>query len=437
MFNILRKLIPERSPLRLFYHKIQAIVAAVYFRFPANKLRIIAVTGTSGKSTTVNLIHYLIQHSGIKCGAISTINFFIGEKELPNESLRTTLRPWQTQKLLRKMVREKCKICVLEVSSHAIDQARLWGVPFDTAVLVNVSNNEHLDYHDNFAEYVQTKTKIFRSLNTSYRKPHIPKISVLNRDDENFEIFEDFPADRLWTFTTKKRADVSAKNIVLTSHGSEFEITLPNHKLKISTPIMGAHNVENLLAAITVVVANGISMKKIEKLLKDFPGIPGRLEPINEKQNFSVVVDFSYKPSALEAVLTTLKSIIKGRLIVIFGGCYGRTAENLGACGEILDKMADEIVLTTDDPNDFDPKVLANYIKSGIERKEGEHFFEIEDRYEAIRYGIFIAEKDDCVLIAGRGHEKIQSIGNQEIPFDDREVAREILQFAQKENLLD
>lgn len=437
MLNLLRKIIPERSPFRLFYHKIEAILACLYFQFPANRLKIIAVTGTSGKSTTVNLIHYLIQNSGKKCGAISTLNFFVGNDESPNESLRTSLRPWQTQKLLRKMVQKGCEFCVLEVSSHAIDQYRIWGVSIDTALLTNVYDNEHLDYHLNFAEYVRTKTRIFKELNNFYRKPNVHKVSILNRDDENYEIFNDFPADRKWTFGIKKQADVMSQNINLGVHNSQFEITLPNHHLKIKTPIIGRHNVENMTAAISAVSANGVSVKKIEKLLENFPGIPGRLEPVNEGQLFSVIVDFSYKPSALSAVMKTLKKMTKGRLIVIFGGTGSRTQENLKECGMLLDKYADEIILTTDDPNNDDPKVLANFVKSGIKRKESENFFEIEDRYEAIRYGIFVAEKEDCVLIAGRGHEAIQCIGSQKIPFDDRVVAREILQFAQKENLLE
>ncbi len=436
MLDFIRKVIPERHPLRLFYHKIQAIFAALYFNFPAHKLKIIAVTGTSGKSTTVNLIHYLIQGSGRKCGAISGINFKIGEKETFNETLRTTLRPWQTQKLLRQMVKEKCEFCVIEISSHAIDQSRIWGIAIDTAVLTNISDNEHLDYHDNFAEYIRTKGKIFQSLNLSYRKPNVPKISVLNLDDENYEIFADFAADRKWTFSTKKSADAIANNIKLGAKKSKFDLKLPNHNLNLTTNLIGKHNILNLLAAISVVSANGIPIVNIEKLMKEFPGIPGRLTSVNEGQSFSVVVDFSYKPSALTAVLKTLRGMIKGKIIIVFGGTGSRRKENLKECGKIINLHADEVVLTTDDPNNDDPKLIASAIKEGLNRKEGENFFEIEDRYEAIRYAIYIAEADDCVLIAGRGHEIIQTIGNQKIPFNDMEVAQEILKFAQKENLL-
>jgi UDP-N-acetylmuramoyl-L-alanyl-D-glutamate--2,6-diaminopimelate ligase len=438
MLDFLRKIIPQRHPIRLWYHKIQAMAAAIFFQFPANKLHIIGVTGTSGKSSTVNLIHHLIQGSGVKCGALSTINFFIGEKEVPNASLRTTMRPWQTQKWLRKIVWEGCEYAVIEVSSHALDQNRLWGVSIDTAVLTNIYGQEHLDYHGNFAEYVRTKTKLFQSLNRSHRKSNIPKISVLNRDDENFEIFEDIPSDRLWTYSRKKNADIQAQDLDLSPKASAFHLKMPNESWAVKVPLVGQHNVENLIAAITAVTANGIPVQKIEEILKTFPAIPGRLEPVDKGQNFSVLVDFSYKPSALKAVGKTLLQITgSGRLIVVFGGAYGRTEENLKSCGKILRDFADEIILTTDDPHQDDPKRLAKAIRAGIEREEGQRFFEIEDRYEAIRYALYTAEKGDCVLIAGRGHEKVQVIGNQKIPFDDRAVAREILQFAQKEKIIE
>lgn len=437
MINFIRRIFPERHPLRLFYHKSQAVIAAILFNFPSHKLKIIAVTGTSGKSTTVNLIHYLIQSSGTKCGAISGINFRIGEETFFNETLRTTLRPWQNQKLLKKMVNEGCEFCVIEISSHAIDQNRIWGIAIDTAVLTNISDNEHLDYHTNFAEYVRTKSKIFDSLNLSYRKPNVPKISVLNLDDPNYELYEEFNVDRKWSYSTRKASDATASDIKLGAKKSKFHLKLPNVNFEITTNLLGKHNIENLIAAVSAVSANGIPVADLQKRMEDFPGIPGRLTPVNEGQAFSVVVDFSYKPSALEAVLKTLRGMITGKIIIVFGGTGSRTAKNLEECGKIMDINADEIVLTTDDPNNDDPRVIAENIQKGINREEGEHFFEIEDRYEAIRYAIYIAEPNDCVLIAGRGHEVIQTIGNQKIPFDDKKVAEEILQFANKDNLLD
>lgn len=432
MLSKIRQLIPERSPLRLAYHRYSAMLAAVVYGFPAKNMTVIGVTGTSGKSTTVELIHYLLQNSGVKTGSISGIQFNIGDKTEHNATLRTSLRPWHTQRLLRKMVRAGCEFAVIEVSSHAMDQNRLWGVAVDTAVLTNVYDLEHLDYHGSYAEYVRTKAKLFRSLNTSYRKPGVPKVSILNRDDENYEVFAEFPADKRWSYSLKKPSEVKAENLVLTAQGSEFLVRLPNHNLQIKTPIVGRHNIENLQAAVATVAANGVTVKKIEELLVDFPGIPGRLEPVNVGQDFSVVVDFSYKPSGLQAVLKTLKEIVPGRVICVWGGLGGRSLNEAyySEAVRIIEQNADEFVLTTDDPLDDNPKDIARIIRSAMSREEGDAFYEIEDRYEAIRYGVYIAEPGDCVLIAGRGHEKEQTIGDKKIPFDDRVVAREVLEFA-------
>lgn len=432
MISKLRSFIPERHPLRLWYHKATAVIAAVRWGFPGYRLKVIGITGTSGKSTTVELTQYLLHHSGIKTGSISGIQIQIGDKKIHNASLRTTLRPWETQKRLRQMVSAGCEFAVIEVSSHALDQHRLWGVPIDTAILTNIYDHEHIDYHGDFADYIRTKAKLFKSLNMGYRKPSVPKVAILNRDDENFEIFNELAADRHWSYSLSRSADVGAQDLVLTGQGSQLRVKLPNHNLLIKTPIIGRHNIQNLLAAITAVSANGVDVDKIEDLLKDFPGIPGRLEPINAGQDFSVVVDFSYKPSGLEAVLDTLKHIVKGRLIVVWGAVGNREKMHRTESARVLDFNVDELVLTTDDPYLEDPKKIAREVKEGLNRHEGDRFWEIEDRYEAIRYALYIAEPGDCVLIAGRGHETTQTIGSKKIDFDDRVVAREILEFAAK-----
>lgn len=432
MLNKLRELIPERSPLRLAYHKYSAILAALVYRFPANQMTVIGVTGTSGKSTTVELIHYLLHNSGVKTGSISGIQFNIGDKSIHNGTLRTSLRPWHTQKLLRQMVRAGCEFAVIEVSSHALDQNRMWGVSMDTAVLTNIYDGEHLDYHENFASYVRAKSKLFRMLNTSHRKPGVPKVSILNRDDDNYEVFQEIPADKRWSYSLKKPSEVKAENLELTPQGTKFLVRLPNHNLEIQTPIVGRHNILNLQAAVATVAANGVTVKKIEELLLNFPGIPGRLEPVNEGQEFSVVVDFSYKPSGLQAVLKTLHEMTPGKIICVWGGLGGRSLDEdyYKEAVQTIEQNVDEFVLTTDDPLDDNPKMIAKIIRENMSRDEGDRFFEIEDRYEAIRYAIFLAEPGDCVLIAGRGHEKEQTIGAKKIPFDDRVVAREVLQFA-------
>ncbi|HEY5713888.1 MAG TPA: UDP-N-acetylmuramoyl-L-alanyl-D-glutamate--2,6-diaminopimelate ligase [Candidatus Gracilibacteria bacterium] len=436
MLGFLRTIIPERSPARLGYHKFMAMIAAVVFRFPSNGMKVIAVTGTSGKTTTAGIIYHLLQSSGRKCGLICTSHFQIGDKFMPNKSLRTTLRAWTAQSLLRKMVRERCEFVVLEVSSHAIDQNRIWGINIDTAVLTNISENEHLDYHGNFADYIHTKAGLFRQLNASKRKPNVAKMSILNRDDRHYDLFEEIPSDRKWSYSLGKSADFTVQDVSLNEHGIKFTLPLPNHVLKIETPMIGKHNLMNLLAGITTAATVGVEVEQIPEILKTFTGVPGRLEAVNEGQSFGCVVDFSYKPSALKAVLETLRNIVKGRIIIVWGGAGGRSPENRAESAKLINDMADHFVLTTDDPYEEDPRKIAEEIKQFITRKEGDRFFEIEDRYEAIRYACYIAEAGDLVLIAGRGHEVVQTIGKQKIRFDDREVAREILQFAKKQDLL-
>lgn len=430
MLGSLRTLIPERSPLRLLYHRISAYAAAIYHGFPSRKLTMIGVTGTSGKSSTVEIIYHILHASGKKTGSISGVQFHINERTYLNKTLRTTLRPWTTQKLLRQMVKDGVEICVMEVSSHAIDQNRILGIDFDTAVLTNIYENEHIDYHGNFADYVQTKARLFEDVNTSYRKVDTNKTIVLNQDCEQFSSFE-ANADEVWTFSLRKQATFMPSNIKYTSQGISFELRVPNNKLNIQVPIVGRHNTENIMAAIATTQAHEVDFKTIEQALKNFPGIPGRLENIEGNHPFSLFVDFTYKPSALSSVLSTLNDIKGGsRLIVVWGGAGGRAESNWQESAEIIDQLADEIIITTDDPYDTKPQYIAQKIREKIDRKEGENFFEIDDRYEAIRYAIFTAKPGDIVLIAGRGHEPTQTIGTTKIPFDDREVCREILALA-------
>jgi UDP-N-acetylmuramoyl-L-alanyl-D-glutamate--2,6-diaminopimelate ligase len=427
MRKALRKAVPDRSPLRKSYHKIMAMVAAVTRGFPANQLRVIAVTGTSGKSTTCELIHYLLQQSGIPTGMIATTQIRIGDQVIPNPTLRTTLRPSLTQKYLKQMVKNGIRYVVIEVSSHALDQNRLWGINIDTAVITNIFDNEHLDYHGTLDDYIKTKASLFKSINTFTRKTNVPKMAILNRDDAHFAEFNQHPADKKWTFARKGPGDIRAENIVYQEGKIEFTLRLPNEKIQLEAPLMGVHNLENVLTAITVAISHGVDPKTVQSILKEFPGAPGRLEYIDLGQEFSVVVDFTYKPSALQSVLGMLKKLIKGKLIVVWGPAGGRSQENLQESTSIIHQHTDQFILTTDDPGDTNPKLLAQICRQALPRREGEGFFEIEDRYEAIRYAVLTAQPGDLVLIAGRGSESIQKIGTKEIHFDDREIAREIL----------
>lgn len=428
MLSFLRKIFPERSPLRLLYHKISAVFAAVWFRFPGHRLTVIGVTGTSGKSTTVELIWYILNASGHKTGALSSIQFHIGDEVFSNISLRTSLRPWKTQKWLRRMVKEKCQYAVIEISSHAIDQHRHWGIGIDTAVMTNVFENEHIDYHKTIEDYVQTKLKLFQHLNLEYRKPKVSKNSILNRDSQYFDLFSDTACDHLWSYSYRQKSDFRAENIDLHDNAIAFDLRIPNNHMRLSVPVIGMHNLENTLAAIATASAQKVSIRTIADVLQTFPGAPARLQRIDEGQPFTVLLDYTYKPSALKSVLKTLKDVTDGRLIVVWGGAGGRSEDNWAQSAEMLHLFADEIVLTTDDPYDVDPQHIVDIVRQHIPREEtGNSFFEISDRYEAIRYALFSAEEHDLVLVAGRGHEKIQTLGKTKIPFEDEKVVREIL----------
>lgn len=428
MLAYFRQLVPERSPIRLMYHRISALLAAAYYGFPSRKMAMIGITGTSGKSSTVELVYHMLHSAGKSAGSISGVQFHIKDRTYPNATLRTTLRPWTTQKLLKQMAQEGVEVCVMEVSSHAIDQNRILGIDFDTVVLTNIYDNEHLDYHENFADYVQVKARLFEDVNTSYRKSGRSKVIILNQDCPQFSTFDQANADEKWTFSLRKQSTFMPSNVQYSANGISFQLRVPNNQLDIKVPMVGRHNTENIMAAIATVQAHGVDFKTITASLKAFPGIPGRLEVIQGSQPFSLFVDFTYKPSALSSVLSTL-SEIKGnkRLVIVWGGAGGRSETNWEESAEMIDRYADEVVITTDDPYDVDPQYIADTICKKINRKEGEHFFEIDDRYEAIRYAVFTAEPGDIVLIAGRGHEPTQTIGTTKIPFDDREVCREIL----------
>jgi UDP-N-acetylmuramoyl-L-alanyl-D-glutamate--2,6-diaminopimelate ligase len=408
-----------------------AIIAVVYYRFPSRKITVIGVTGTSGKSTTVELVQHLLQQGGKKTASLSTIQFKFGETIQPNETLRTTLQPAFLQKKLRQLVTEGYEYVVLEVSSHAIDQNRVWGIDFDIALITNVFDNEHLDYHPNFEHYLATKVRLVEILNESYRKPNIPKISIVNNDNEYADAFLEKTADKVWTFGHKTSANVRAEHIELSANGLSFSLRLPNKTLQVHAPMVGLYNAENLLAAIATAVSVGIAPHKITEALSTIPQIPGRLELIKKNPlQPTVIVDFSYKPSALNAVLSALRSINKqGKIKVVWGGAGGRAPENWEQSGIIIEQLADEFILTTDDPGMTNPKEIAHIVKQAIKPTEGQSFYEIEDRYEAIRYAIYSAGPDDTVLIAGRGHEQVQCIGSRRIAFDDRVVAREILEL--------
>lgn len=425
MKDFLNNLLPQQHPIRLFYHKSLAMVASLFYGFPANKMTVIAVTGTKGKSTTCNIIHKILSESGRKAGLMTTVNFKIGDEEVANLTNQSTLSPFPLQKMFKRMVDAGCEIVVLEVTSHSIMQSRIWGINIDTSVFTNLAH-EHLDYHGDMENYKKTKGLIFKNLNGSARKAGVAKISVINADDPEQEYFAGFPSDQQFKFGIQNGA-YNARNLESSPTGTKFLLKIPNGEVEVNFKIPGRMNVYNALAASTVATAFHINLETIKKGLESMTPVPGRIEVIDAGQPFSVVVDFAHTPGSLEQLLSMFKEITKGRIITVFGACGDRDKTNRPIMGSVIDKYSDIFILTDDDPNTEDRYAIAEMVRKGVDRKEGDRFWQVLDRAEAIRLALSIAKEGDSVLICGKGAQEYQYINKGKIPFDDRKVAREIL----------
>lgn len=408
------------------YHQLMAVFAAVYYRFPSKSLNVIGVTGTKGKTTTTNLIAAVLTEAGYKVGMTSTILFQVGDAKWVNLTKQTTLGPFFLQKMLRRMVDEGCTHAVLEVSSHAIHQNRIWGINFDTVVLTNIGE-DHLEYHGGFEQYLHTKGLLFARLNRSQRKPRIPKVSVLNKDDAHFVYFDQFLVDREYTYGmgggTCYGGDVS-----LTPRGCSFTLHVPNNQIDIELKLPGEFNVYNALAAATVALANNINLPVIKSALEKASAIPGRFETIECGQKYTIVVDYAHTTDSLDKLLSLYKKLTKGKLYAVFGATGGgRDKAKRPKMGNVADKNADYIIVTDDDPYEENRWQIIEDVSSGIKRKEGEKFWKIPHRMEAIKLALTLAQEGDTVVVAGKGSEEIQMIGDQKIPWDDRKVVRELL----------
>jgi len=426
MLDYLRKQIPETHPLRLFYYKIVAVLAAIYYRFPSRYLRVIAVTGTKGKTTTCSLLAQILEKAGHKVGVMSTVFFQVGDRKWANLTKQTTVGRFELQRLLREMVEEGCQYVIIETSSHAMLQSRLWGVNVDTAVFTNLQK-DHIEYHGSFDSYKQAKGMLFDKLNRLQRKSNVPKVFVVNNDDVASDYFLKFPADQKYTFGLRKGIYVS-RDVKSLPNGSEFKYVIPNGEAEIRFPLPGVVNVYNATAAATVAVSEHIGLPTIKKALEECSAVPGRMEPIDCGQLFSVIVDYAHTQDSLKALIDVFKPLTKGKLILVFGATGGgRDKAKRPLMGEVADQRCDEIIITDDDPYDEDNIAIIEQIAGGIKRAEGERLWKVPSRREAIRLALSMAQENDTILIAGKGAEEFQMTREGKIPHDDRQVAREFL----------
>ncbi|MBI4975493.1 UDP-N-acetylmuramoyl-L-alanyl-D-glutamate--2,6-diaminopimelate ligase [Candidatus Peregrinibacteria bacterium] len=427
MLSFLREIFPDTHPIRLFYHKVAAFIAALINLFPGSKMIIIGVTGTNGKTTTVNLLANILTSAGYKIGMTSTINFQIGGEKWTNTTKQSTMSPFKLQSLLKQMLKEGCRYVILEVTSHAITQSRVLGINFDMAVITNVTG-DHIEYHGNFNNYLSEKGKLFQKVSRGVRKLGVPKVLVLNADDKYYTYFNQFVADRKITYSLSY-ATVYAENIEKGPEGSKFIMHVPNEAIDVKINLPGEFNVYNAMAAACAAIALQIPLAVVKKGLEEINVIPGRYEHVDVGQKFSVIVDYAHTPDALESLFALYRTLTPGKLFAVFGATGGgRDKSKRPKMGESVNEYADFVIVTNDDPYTEDEWNIIEQVSNGIPRKEGQNFWKIPDRREAIRLSLTLAKEGDCVVVAGKGAEEIIILKTGRIPWNDKKVITELLE---------
>lgn len=400
---------------------IEGLIAARFYDFPSDDLLMIGITGTNGKTTTSYLVKHLLDKTGGSCGLIGTIEHLIGNHRY--QPTHTTPDVATNHKLLHEMVLQECKAAVMEVTSHALDQKRVALIDFDIAVFTNLTL-EHLDYHGTMEKYCAAKSRLFRSLSLSNegKKSGFPKAAIVNVDDPwQNKIIEGCQVPVL-KYGIDQPCDVQASNIKLNSRGSSFDLLFQGSTTHFSWPLVGRFNIYNALAAIGVGIISGVPVDQIAQVMKSFPAVPGRLQPVPNSLGLKIYVDFAHTDDALKNVLKSLSEFKKGRVITVFGGGGDRDRSKRPKMGKVADEFSDECIVTSDNPRSEDPMEICKEIAAGFTRKP---LIEL-DRYVAIKQAIDMAKEDDIVLIAGKGHEKFQIFAHRTIEFDDCQVAAEI-----------
>ena len=424
MLAFFRNLIRPNHPIRQFYSTVRGWIAAFVYRFPAKKLLVIGVTGTDGKTSTVHFTTDLLFHAGKKVGMISSVSLRKGERIMKNTTKRTSLDPFMTQKFLRELVREEYEMVVLEVSSHALAQGRLAGIPFDIAVVVNISP-EHLDYHNTMEEYAAAKRKLLENIIQFFPKPQIEKHIIINASLPFLETFQSVAPVLTRTFSTTTDAVFQAKQIQSTQHGVRFWLMHGEEKREVFIPVAGEYNVENALAAVSVASSVHIPLLEIKEGLQSLSSVPGRMEEIKEGQSFRLFVDFALTPGAMEALLRTARSMTSEKVCIVFGFAGGdHDRDKRPVIGKICGKLADISFITEDENYGESFESILQGIEEGMKQTSG-NFSVIQDRRQAIATACQKADPGDIVIVTGMGMLGTRDMGGEVIPWDDRVVCRD------------
>lgn len=394
------------------------LIASKFYGEPSKALRVVGITGTNGKTTTTYLVEHVLKVKGEKVGLIGTINYRWEGLQL--EATNTTPSSLELQKLMKEMRDVGVGYVVMEVSSHALSQKRLKGCYVDIGVFTNVTP-EHLDYHGSFEDYLKAKAMLFEEVLKESKENGKDPWAVYNVDDPYVrQVVEGLEFKKL---SFGQRGDIRPIEYEVSLEGIKANVSTPFGELEVHSRLIGLHNLYNLMAAIGVCLALGLEKKTIEEGIASLEGVPGRLERVSDRP--AVFVDYAHTPDALQKVLLALKPFVKGKLILVFGCGGNRDRTKRPEMGRIASELSSFAVITSDNPRKEDPWAIIEEIKKGI--KPGFHYKAIVDRKEAIFEAIAQAGPEDVVLIAGKGHETYQIIGEHKYPFDDREVAKNAL----------
>jgi UDP-N-acetylmuramoyl-L-alanyl-D-glutamate--2,6-diaminopimelate ligase len=434
--------------LKNIYHFFRSIAAAVWFGFPANKLVVIGVTGTNGKTTTVQMIVKVLEAAGYKVAMSSTINFKIAGKEWVNRTKYTTRSGWQVQKFIRQAVDAGCQYLVLETSSHSLDQNRVWGIAYDVAVITNVTR-EHLDYHRTMVNYHRAKERLFTLVSERKQKmvegKLIERVLVVNAEMDKADLYLKPAAEKKYIYQvadTGGLAAMTALNDVTAVVASEVVYDLQGVSFQVGKQayalnLVGRVNVENALAAIATGISQGCAAEKMSEALAMIEKIPGRMDKVANNRGVHIIIDYALTPDSMEKLGSLILGMKKAgaKLIWVFGSCGERDRGKRPIMGAIVANYADLVLVTNEDPYHEDPKQIIDEVFKGVVENdkgsnvkiEGVNAWRIMDRKKAIEKALKLAVKDDIVLITGKGAEETMAIGDERIEWNDRQVVMDIL----------
>ncbi|MBI5029159.1 MAG: UDP-N-acetylmuramoyl-L-alanyl-D-glutamate--2,6-diaminopimelate ligase [Chloroflexi bacterium] len=427
-----------------------AHLVAAWHDFPSRKLRVIGITGTDGKTTTCTLAASILATAGHKVGTITTVAATIGDQHIDTGLHTTTPDAPEIQRYLAQMVDAGVQYAVIEATSEGLAQHRLDAVEFDIAAITNITH-EHLYFHKTWENYRDAKAMLFRSLATSFRKPRTAKVAVLNADDNErgaFEYLREIPADQQIVYSINPNFHAArpisnlhasrpisnyefaiARNIEHSINGLRFTVATPHGELPITSSMIGRFNVSNILAAIGVGMARRVPFDAMREGVAKVKGVVGRMQTM-QSEPFGVMVDFAHTPNALRVALETAREITRGRVIVVFGCAGLRDVAKRAMMGQVAGKLADQIVVTAEDPRTESLAAINAQIAEGLEKAKrlaSRDYFIVDDRAEAIAFAIKIARSGDLVIVTGKGHERSMCFGTTEYPWSDQEAVKAAL----------